>query len=60
MWIREFHVDKPWGEESTREDAYHCGGAGMPCPACNPSDREHEPKMPEGFRVIVDRAGSRN
>jgi len=24
----------------------------MPCPACNPNDREHKPKMPEGYKKI--------
>lgn len=33
------------------------GGAGMPCPSCNLSDREHEPKMPGGFMKVFGRDG---
>ena len=40
---------------STRPDACHCGGAGVPCLACNPSDREHPPKMPERYKTIFDK-----
>ena len=56
-WVCEDHKDKPWGGASHREDACHCGGAGMPCPACNLSDREHRPKMPEGYKEILGRDG---
>ena len=38
------------GGASEDLDACNCGGASMPCQVCNPSDREHKPKMPEGYR----------
>ena len=53
--VCEDHEDKPWGGASSREDACHCGCSGMPGQACNPNDREHKPKMPEGYRTIYDR-----
>ena len=46
-WLCEDHVDKPWVGANDREDAGPRGGARMPCPICNRSDREHKPKMPE-------------
>jgi hypothetical protein len=55
LWVCEDHIDKPWGEESDREDACHCGGAGVPCPACNPSDQDNPPKMPKGYATLVSR-----
>jgi hypothetical protein len=59
-WVCEDHPDKTWGGAIDREDACYCGGAGMPCPACNESDREHKPKMPTGYRTIFDKNGWRN
>ena len=56
LWVCEDHLGKPWGGASDREDACRCGGAGVPC-ACNPSDREHKPKMPDGYRKIFDKDG---
>jgi hypothetical protein len=29
----------------------------MPCPRCNVSEREHKPKMPEGYAKIFGRDG---
>jgi hypothetical protein len=60
MWVCEDHVDKPWGGASTRADACHCGGAGVPCLACNRSDREHPPKMTQGYKTILDKDGWRH
>jgi hypothetical protein len=60
FWVCEDHADKPWGGASDDADACNCGGAGMPCPACNLSDREHKPKMPEGYRSIFGRHGWRH
>ena len=60
LWVCEDHADKPWGGASNRADACHCGGAGAPCLACNPSDREHPPKMPEGYKTIFDKDGWRH
>src|SRR6185503_2144772 len=34
-WVCESHPDRPWGEMSGSPSACSCGGAGMPCPACN-------------------------
>ena len=59
-WVCEDHVDKPWGGASDGKDACHRGSAGMPCPICNRSDREHEPKMPEGYRKTFGMDGSIN
>jgi hypothetical protein len=37
---------RPWdGEHSCG-----CGAAGMPCPNCNPSDKDHPPRPPKGFQ----------
>jgi hypothetical protein len=57
-WVCENHPDKPWGDASDRADACDCG-AGAPCPACNSSDREHAPAMPDGYRTIFDKDGWR-
>src|SRR6266446_6009155 len=52
-WVCEDHSYLPWGGASSRRDACNCGGAGAPCPACNPSDREHKPRLPEGYRSLL-------
>ena len=44
-WVCESHPAMPWDGEH----ACGCGGAGMPCPDCNPSDRDHPPRPPAGF-----------
>jgi hypothetical protein len=48
-WVCEDHPDRPWGITS----GCNCGGAGTPCLACNPSDRDHPPQMPEGYRSFL-------
>jgi hypothetical protein len=45
LWVCENHPECPW----EGEHACGCGGAGMPCPICNPSDKLTPPKMPPGF-----------
>jgi hypothetical protein len=45
-WVCETHDDLPWDGEH----ACGCGAAGMPCPACNPSDKDHPPRLPGGFQ----------
>ena len=60
LWVCEDHTDKPWGGASNRPDACHCGGAGAPCLACNPCDREHPPKIPDGYKTILDKDGWRH
>jgi hypothetical protein len=52
-------IDKPWGGASDHPSACDCG-AGAPCPECNPCDRDHPPKMPEGYRTILDKDGWRH
>jgi hypothetical protein len=60
-WVCEDHPDKPWDGASDVPEACHCGGAGAPCPACNPCDDDHRPEMPEGYRSLIDsRDGSMN
>ena len=49
-WVCEDHPDKPWDGASDMEDACHCGGAGMPCPICNPSDEVTARRCPKVFR----------
>jgi len=47
-WVCENHPDRP----SLGECACTCGGAGMPCPACNrtdPAGPDDAPDMPKGF-----------
>lgn len=40
-WVCEFHPDKPWGDQpNSGPNACHCGGAGKPCPECNPLSKE--------------------
>jgi hypothetical protein len=36
-WVCEEHDDKPWGDMTGPwPTSCHCGGAGKPCPECNP------------------------
>lgn len=51
MWVCENHPDVPWdgGDQNC------CGGAGAPCPRCNPCDENTPPKMPPGTTIIGDR-----
>ena len=46
-WVCEVHDDRPWDGKN----ACGCGGAGMPCPICNPSDEHNMPRLPAGFRA---------
>jgi hypothetical protein len=53
-WVCENHPDRPW----LGDRACTCGGAGMPCPICNRTERvdpDDLPDMPEGFVVEVKR-----
>ena len=45
-WVCENHPDKPW--DKTLPHGCECG-AGAPCPTCNPSDKDHPPRMPPDF-----------
>jgi hypothetical protein len=53
-WVCEAHPDPPWGFFSDRADACQCGGAGMPCTACNPSDAEQPPDMSRTGLIVED------
>ena len=55
-WVCENHPDTPW----SGEHACSCGGAGMPCSKCNPSDADHPPRPPAGMRIEVDKDGWRH
>lgn len=48
-WVCESHPDQPW----SGPHGCTCGGAGMPCPICNPSSLHDPPKMPPGFEPDV-------
>src|SRR6266567_7246455 len=52
-WVCENHQDRPW----QGAHACSCGGAGMACPRCNPSDQESPPRPPKGFRTEFDDKG---
>jgi hypothetical protein len=52
-WVCENHPDAPWDGEQ----ACICGGAGMPCPQCNPSDLSHPPRPPAGTHIAFDKEG---
>jgi bifunctional non-homologous end joining protein LigD len=51
-WVCEDDADRPWAGSQ----ACDCGGAGMPCPACNPCDEGSPPRPPEGYPRIVEAA----
>jgi hypothetical protein len=53
-WVCEDHPELPWDGASDDANACHCGGAGLPCLACNSCDREHKPEMPDGFGSLID------
>jgi hypothetical protein len=59
-WVCEDHLDLPWDGASDAEKACHCGGAGAPCLVCNPSDRDHRPRMPPGYKTIISTDGPVN
>jgi hypothetical protein len=44
FWVCESHPAMPWDGPN----ACSCGGAGMPCPACNEPDRGERPRLPAG------------
>ena len=44
-WVCENHPDQPFAGPH----ACRCGGAGMPCPKCNPSNQDKPPRLPKGF-----------
>jgi hypothetical protein len=51
-WVCENHPDQPFAGPH----ACRCGGAGMPCPKCNPSSGEDDPpRLPRGFKPEEER-----
>jgi hypothetical protein len=50
-WTCENHQDVPWAGMTNEPEC--CGGAGMPCPKCNPCDKDNPPANPPGFEVIA-------
>jgi hypothetical protein len=52
-WVCENHPDRPW----EGVNACTCGGAGMPCLACN-SEQARRP--PTGMKTDVDKKGWRH
>lgn len=50
FWVCENHPDRPWDGEG----ACDCGGAGMPCPKCNPADKRTPPKELAGWVTVWD------
>lgn len=47
-WVCENHRDVPWGDGDRC-----CGGAGAPCPDCNPCGGPDDPPlMPPGTTII--------
>ena len=59
-WVCEDHPDKPWDGASDREDACHCGGAGLPCSMCNRTVGQQLPEMPPGYRTMIDTDGPKH
>jgi hypothetical protein len=55
-WVCENHPTRPW----EGEHACTCGGAGAPCPMCNSSEHGETPRMPDGFKIEVDKDGWRH
>ena len=48
-WVCENHLDKPWNKT---ERGCECG-AGAPCPACNPCDRDNPPRGGNAMPNII-------
>ena len=47
-WVCETHKYRPWDGSN----ACGCGGAGMPCPDCNPFDRDHPPSTERCYSLL--------
>lgn len=59
-WVCENHHDKPWAGGMPDGFKKCCGGAGMPCIKCNPSDYDNPPRELAGSKIIFDRNGWRH
>ena len=55
-WVCENHVILPWDGP----EACGCGAAGAPCGRCNAAQGADAPRMPDGFKVEVDKDGWRH
>lgn len=55
-WVCENHPAIPW----EGPHACPCGGAGAPCPICNGAKDGTAPRLPAGFKIVVDKDGSRH
>lgn len=55
-WVCENHPNRAFeGVHACR-----CGGAGVPCPNCNPADETTTPQPPAGFTVDVGKKRRRH
>ena len=52
-WLCESHPDRPFSGSR----ACTCGGAGIPCPVCNPADEFTEPAPPGGISGRCEKEG---
>ncbi len=48
-WVCENHPDQPW----LGDYACECGGAGAPCPVCNPCDENTPAGAARGLAAIL-------
>ena len=55
-WVCENHPKRAW----EGEHAGGCGGIGAPCPACNSPAPDDTPRLPDGFKTIIDKDGWRH
>ncbi|MFG3598318.1 hypothetical protein [Bradyrhizobium sp. RDI18] len=55
-WVCENHPDQPWEGEHT----CGCGGAGARCPTCNSPAEGERPRLPPGFKTVLDKDGYRH
>lgn len=52
-WVCENHNDVAWGVDADDGRCAHgCGGAGSPCPMCNPWDQQNHPRDLAGSTLI--------
>lgn len=50
FWVCEEHPGRPYGGMA----GCKCGGAGMPCPACNEPEPGERPRLPADFTPRLD------
>ncbi|MCC8968189.1 hypothetical protein H8A95_39270 [Bradyrhizobium sp. Pear76] len=55
-WVCENHPDRP----AFGDRACECGGAGAPCDKCNQVGERETPRLPKGFKTLVDKKGWRH